>query len=188
MKFIINFFKHSYLVTQLTQEPLEPIEKWSLDVSKLTTTDQMLIASIIRNMGNFPTDWKSNDIKEVLETSSVPHYTPSIFRKKNVNGPEIRFTFGFRSKPRFSGSVFYNYWPDPTREPCINGMPIDIKAAKFIFKKFKSLDATIKAAELAALTAKREMLENEKKWNLVEDLLDMKRNEHGALVPRKTVE
>jgi hypothetical protein len=32
------------------------------------------------------------------------------------------------------------------------------------------------------------MERNEKKWNLAEDLLGMKRNEFGALVPKVSVE
>jgi len=43
-------------------------------------------------------------------------------------------------------------------------------------------------AEEAAAQAQKDMEENERKWNLAERLLGMKRNEHGALVPAVTLE
>lgn len=59
---------------------------------------------------------------------------------------------------------------------------------KIVHKSFMRLKAVHDAANETARKAKADMEANEAKWNLVEQLLHMKRNEYGALVPIRTVD
>jgi hypothetical protein len=166
MKCIINFFQ---ALVQAFYKPTT-LDVWIHNAAEKTTTDQMLVAAIIGSMAKDITSWNARDI----HPSSSKNMSPIIYTRN------ISFTFGIDRIFKFG--EFYRE-PNPTKNPTINDMPINSKDAKALFDAFVELKTKQLELETATLQAKVDMINNEKKWELVENLLKMKRNEHGALVP-----
>ena len=66
----------------------------------------------------------------------------------------------------------------------VNNVLIPDEVGRKILKSFTTLKEKYEKAAQEAAAAKKRMEEEEKKWNLAEDMLGMKRNEFGALVPK----
>jgi hypothetical protein len=66
----------------------------------------------------------------------------------------------------------------------VNEVVISDEAVKRIAEAWKRIHEERKALVQVAKQAEAAMRVNEKKWNLVEDLLNMRRNAQGALVPK----
>lgn len=56
-----------------------------------------------------------------------------------------------------------------------------------VLAAYLKMQAKVQAAEQAAAEAKARMEQNEFLWNVAEDMLGLKRNEYGALVPKVSV-
>jgi hypothetical protein len=69
----------------------------------------------------------------------------------------------------------------------LNGVTLSQQASGRFLTTFKKVKADVAAAKELADKALAEMKANEKKWNMAEKMLGMKRNEFGALVPVTTV-
>lgn len=67
----------------------------------------------------------------------------------------------------------------------VNGVPILTEVGEKIQKAYTDIWKAVEKAKAAADEAKRKMEENERKWNLAEQLLGMKRLPNGALVPKE---
>ena len=65
----------------------------------------------------------------------------------------------------------------------VNDVPMSSKNITKIYKAWKELSDKAAEAERVAKLAAKKMEDNERAWNLAEELLGMKRNELGALVP-----
>lgn len=63
----------------------------------------------------------------------------------------------------------------------VNGVKVNASAVEVIFTAYLKLRADMLEAKRVTDLAQRAMEENEMKWNLAEELLDMKRNAQGAL-------
>jgi hypothetical protein len=74
-------------------------------------------------------------------------------------------------------------WVECLPSAQINGVEVDASCAKWIKDSWNEISEQIKETKRVAAAAKKNMEDNETKWNLAEKLLEMKRTESGALVP-----
>ncbi len=67
-------------------------------------------------------------------------------------------------------------------------IPFNVHCGNRIVTQYRKLEKQIAEVKRVAAEAKAKMEADERKWNLAESLLNMKRNEFGALVPIIKVE
>lgn len=70
----------------------------------------------------------------------------------------------------------------------INDTPFNLESALKVYASYLDLFQKQQAIKAAAAKAKAEMEANEKKWNLVENVLGLKRLEDGTLVAKQPAE
>ncbi len=66
----------------------------------------------------------------------------------------------------------------------VNGVTISKDATAKIIAAWREISARVKAAKEAADRARATLEANEKQWALVEELMNMRRDKTGALVPK----
>jgi hypothetical protein len=185
IKYITNFLRESYLLTQIAGPRILSVEDWARRASGLATPDELIAAAVIKNMAEHQDEWFDSKLATLtMESANPSRYsrnTPTIFRN---GSPSVKFTFSYKKKIRNVSYSFHDWEPDPTLSPKINGIDIGPVEAKYIYDQYMKLKQQREATTTAAAKAKADMERNEAAWNLVEDLLNMDRNEFGALVPR----
>lgn len=182
MKCVIDFFRNSLLVQSISSRPITNIEDWCEKAAKITTVDRMLVGAIVECMTK---DFEAWDYKSYNKTHGwrEPESDAILWNRKLG----IKFTFGHDSKREMYASET-SWTANPTVNPKINDIPIKSVDARFIWNSYEKLKASLEAVKAAERQALEDMKNNEKKWNLVEKLLNMKRNEFGALVPIQQIE
>lgn len=160
------------------------IEQWAERSSRLVPDgpDGIIAAAIVQSFAKDFDKWTSlyfNDPESAYSYGSGGKASLTFSdRKKTLT---VKRTAQRKSNP---------YGPDQYRfnnEVFVNGIPISPACGKIIVSAWDRISRTQAAAKAAAEEAKKNMSRNEQAWNLVEDLLGMTRNEHGALVPKETV-
>lgn len=159
--------------------------------AKATTPDQLITATVIQSFAKEFDDWTAKDMWEGkdrapskenrrLDHDELAKIKPVLVNTKRgitVSWPVDRncdFNYG-------AGTIWYKYIHQS--KGSVNGVEINGVCSLEIFNSWFKLSKQVAEAKAAAAAAlKRQKLE-EKKWNLAENLLGMKRNEHGALVP-----
>jgi hypothetical protein len=146
------------------------IERWADRCSRITTPDEILAAGFIESFSRIEEykDWRLIHSGGNRLTNSKKNIELSYYRNHNYDS---------------NYNTYYTY-----SNFKINDVPIDDNLGERIIKSFEKVKAQHDAVKAKAKKAKAEMERNEKAWNLVESMLGMKRNEHGALVPVKTAE
>lgn len=147
--------------------------------AKATTPDDIIVAVCIESIAKNFDDWKFHNKGAEWNTKSFrPNpYTCNCVLKNEKKGLLVQFR-GYASP----WAVYEEHTYD---EYHINGLPVTTTRGQKIYEAFEKVKAAREKLAAAAAKAKREMEENEKKWNLAEKLLGLERNENGALVVAK---
>jgi hypothetical protein len=131
------------------------------------TPDELIAAVVIKSIAENFDAWKFT----VESRSGINTVKCALENEK--------FTIKFKYS-KYCGS----YYPEYT----INGVPIAEKQIEEIHKAWLKIKTERDRLERIAAQKKKEMEDNERKWNLYEDIMGLKRNEFGALVPKVSVE
>ena len=180
---------------------LPSVEEWSQHNATKATADGIIVANIVDSFARHFDDWQVSGLFPLPKDNKLPRYA------KKRGGPYQRSVTFFRERinGKFSQKIVvtikvttqgwalaYDYSVDSGDffefdSLDVNGVSLDPKLGEEIFLKYSRLAEQITKTKEAAEKAKRELEHNERKWNLAESLLGMKRNEFGALVPAQQV-
>ncbi len=160
--------------------------------SRACNPDEIVIAAVLQSFAKHVDDWEMcrRDHNYHRQRTSDPQFIYIKVSTKVSNKRAIYFTNGdaiyLRNKKKdvtvriksvpFAGSYKIG-------EITVNQVPVDVKYYPLICKHWEDSQGKLERLKETARKAKLEMELNEKKWNLAERLLNMKRNEHGALIP-----
>lgn len=165
------------------------VEEWAVYNSKKMTPDELISAGVIRGFAKDFDSWKlnhywtnSNGLKPVAYRSSDREAKTSIAHKEK----KCKVVFFWEKKEE--GDYYSRSYSYELTGVHVNDVELDMKQGKLIFDSWEKIKEHHEAIKAAAAEAKRQMELNEKKWNIAEDLLDMKRLPSGALVPKVKVE
>jgi hypothetical protein len=178
------------------------VERWAKKVSQLTSPDEIIVARITQSFATDITAWEcSCDLDElrcalwIRANGRVSLIKPDQIEKlhrddrfwQRVHGIgklsneksslEVLLKIDYKQSRR---RAFYDY---EVIEFSVNGDELDKYLGWMVWESYcKINDEYVKAQEVAA-KAKKDMEANERKWDLAERLLGMKRLPTGALVP-----
>jgi hypothetical protein len=160
---------------------VSPLEKWANHNAKKASADDLIAGAIIASFAKDHKHWKF--IGNFKQDHSSKHYFASTSLSRQMgNKKHIKIEFLFRHMEYEEGHRYRVFGCE------VNGVRISDKAFKAILTAWQGIREKVKAAEEVAEKAKAEMEVNETKWNLAEELLGMKRNGLGVLMPVKTAE
>jgi hypothetical protein len=146
-----------------------------------TTPDMLIAGAIVASLAKEFVDWVAGD----LQTKTSNYSKGVIFNPTLINTKKgIRIEFGTTRQTINEGYGEACDWRSKGTK--VNDTLIELRAARWIARSYETLRDNQNRLKEAAAKAKAEMEANEKKWNLAEQLLDMKRTPTGALVPAKT--
>lgn len=150
-----------------------------------TTPDQIIVAHILQSVVKKPEDWRWRN-KVLPECDLLARYkelsnTPDDLRYGTTSfdliGPDVSVLFELRiDKTNYGWKLFSVVTVD-------DGTRLDREAGDLLTTRIGLLFKQLAEVKRVAAKAKADMEAHERKWNLAEKLLGMKRNEHGALVP-----
>lgn len=170
-------------------QQLPTIEEWSMRHANKASPDGLIAAAVVESLAQHWEDWEEHDLKIKTDYYRYPDYSPALINSKK----KLVIKFGITkwrsdSDGRRGGSTSW-YSADWRSEGMrVNDILIELKAARYITAGYERIAKQQKKLQETAARAKQEMKESKQKWDLAENLLGMKRNEFGALVPIKTVE
>lgn len=180
LRSIQSFLRRAY------GDELPTPEEWAERHAKRCSADQLISAFIIQSIAKDVDDWESGSYglttgiagaAKLFETyrDTFGRSADGVLRnrKKHMNVKSILVLWD-----RACGST-------PSRHFMVNGVPFDDDEGRKIIEAYNKVALASRKAKEAADKALQEMKANETKWNLAEDLLGMKRNEFGALVPKE---
>jgi hypothetical protein len=161
------------------------VEDWANHNSKKCTADDLIAGAVVASFAKHYKQWKFEG--EFNQRHSNPSgFQPTKLSFKVPTKKHVEIVFLFKEADLGDAySTIYRY----TVIGCeVNGVRVTDAAFKYIYTNWNNLVVQMKHAEEVAAKAKADMEDNEKKWNLAENLLGMKRDGLGRLMPVKTVE
>lgn len=167
-----------------------PVERWATKTAQLSTPDQIIAARIVDSfVKDLETSWTLHERARDRHTSSVLSSSGREEWYKKWTKPGSKTNYYICNRVLENGTIFVAYhlsnshYDEPSMDSFhVNEVPISNADGRFIIKSFTELKSKIVAAKAAADRAKKEMEDNEARWNLVEKLFHMRRDEQGALV------
>lgn len=177
--------------------PPNPLEFYGNHRLAKTNPTEIVTAAIIKSIAEYYEDWEATGPwegqngydRDMLNNWRYESYEyNTCFLTNEKKGLKIRF--GWKPNGKVSGHrSVRNYWQWlPGGAALVNDILLDAKYANMIVDNWLKKHKAELAVKEAADTAARNMQQNENAWNLVEKLLNLKRNEHGALIPVQEIE
>jgi hypothetical protein len=163
--------------------------------AKATTPDEIIAAAIMQSFAKDFASWEWKnvkygtcmaDVKKILEGGEGSTYHTSDAREIVENfklTKLVNSALDISLTPIMDKSARGNYHYVRITGVTVSGYELTKEIQQRIWTTWKDVSSKVRAAEAAAAAAKKAMEENERKWNLAERLLNMKRNEQGVLVP-----
>lgn len=147
--------------------------------AKATTPDEIVAAAIVQSFVKNFDDWSLlgslEPPSQYFKSDAERHASTLNNSKKKL---AVAFVFEFKSAKE-------RHYPIP-KGCSVNESKLNERSFRIILDGWLKISKEVVKTRKAAADAVREMEENEKKWNIAEKLLGMKRNQFGALVPVKT--
>jgi hypothetical protein len=173
---MFNFFS--------SRPSLTPVEKWSLHNAKKATPDDLIAGAIVSSFAKDFKCWKFEGEFHQRHNSGGHNKTTLTFRKVTKKNVDIVFVFK-QTTSNDGYSTVYKYKVIGCE---VNGVRMTEAAFRYIYTNYQNIVVQVRRAEQVAAEAKAAMEANEKKWDLAEGLLGMKRDGFGRLMPVTTVE
>ena len=182
---MLKFFRESMLVQAFTDTRSGPERLAASPWATATTPDQIIVAHILQSIAKNPDQWswryKALPIFDLTHKYTKHDDIPYGIRGANefwLKGPDILVQFTTNNDGSRPGWYM-------TCEVTVNqNMKLDKESGDVLTTRLALLWSQINELRETALIAQANMEENERKWNLAEKLLGMKRNEQGALEPQ----
>jgi hypothetical protein len=162
---------------------VSPLEKWANHNANKASADDLIAGAIIASFAKDHKHWKFvGDFKQ--DHHYEQYFVSTSLSRQMGNKKHIKIEFLFKHM-KCEAEPMHRYRVVGCE---VNGVAVSNKAFKAILTAWQGIREKVKAAEAVAAKAKSEMETSETKWNLAEELLGMKRNGLGVLMPVKTVE
>lgn len=155
--------------------------------AKVTTPDQLIAAHCVESFARNFDDWAPRNLEIGWGHYSSWNEAPRRTLTNDKDNITIEFE-NLRQEQERGHKYKLNPEKATVRAKGKKSVVLDAKSSRHIIESWDKIYVVkIKAKEVAdkALAA---MKENETKWNIAEQLLGMKRNKLGALVPANQVE
>jgi hypothetical protein len=174
----------SWLSNVFTEKAETSVEKWAVHNAKKATPDDLIAGAVV---ASFAKDYKHWEFKgEFHQRHSSSCVKSTSLSRKMVSKKDITIVFLFKKTCIYDDySTVYKYKVIGCE---VNGIRVTNAAFKYIYDNWQGITVKVRAAEAAAAEAKKRMEENEKKWDMAEGLLGMKRDGLGRLMPIKTAD
>jgi hypothetical protein len=167
--------------------------------AKATTPDELIAAKICNLIATDFEAWAATGAWKLPEIErhhklNWRHYDTTYGESFTLESEKynVRVTGAVAKKQaRYSGSQGYSeyyYYSIIIKDLAVNDVAVDAKVGIPILSDYGKIRMQFEEAQRVAKEAKATMEAEEKKWNLAETLLGMKRNEQGALVPKEAPE
>lgn len=196
MRKVAAFLRRSYLMVGLFGWPEEKNALINNPLARATTPDQLIEAVVIQSIAKEFEKWSLQD--HTWPMKAVPSRSAGYARALNEQKvPRINFINRSKSiQCVIELDWRYQYNDDderweylPNMESfTVNGAKLSGQAGERIMKSYVKIREQLRKAEEEAAAALKRQQDNDKKWNVAEELLGLRRNEHGALVPIDTLE
>lgn len=171
------------------EDHLSHVEKWSMRHAGKASPDDIIAAAIIESFAKDFDDWKGSCPEGIAAKERVCNEGDIRDSGATLVNRKKKITIATKwVKGRSREGDGLNPWHYSCSGMCVNDVPLDAINARRIIQAHDRLKFRVEAAKEAARKAKADMERNEAAWNIAENLLGMKRNEHGALVPIQAVE
>jgi hypothetical protein len=176
---MLNFIRWFFL----GQAPVQSVEQWSDRVAPLCSPEQLIAAHIKQDIAKNFDKWRINkiltpDARMRHEAKFLPGVEKRVFNYVLTDG-DIVILYRDQS---------YNYDREFYENFYIGYIEFPNDAGQSILATYNLVKAQWSELERKRRAAEKAMIDNERRWNLAEHLLGMKRNEYGALVPIVPVE
>lgn len=190
-----KFVRESALGCTITKAITPDPVQWAYNNVDKTTPDQLIAGYIIQNIAKNFDNWKLEKRPKEADGHLYTYYPHKEAAKRyaEMNKPyeawEAKYG-SFINRRLYSSdiNILYTKTSSDRNTFTVNGVLISDTDGEMIIIAYNQLADKHKKAVEAAAKAKHDMEINEKKWNLAENLLGMRRNEFGALVPIQTAE
>ncbi len=184
----MSFFRSAVCLVLGVHKTDDPVQKFATSgYATATTPDRLIAAAIIASFSSDPDDWEHKRMKPLKDRSldwkkSYVDTTPARLINSKKELEILIKTEPFKAK--FSKHPTDDVWTYKllTHECTVNGSKFDEESAIMVIDAWFLISAKIKKANEVAALVKKAMEENEKKWNLAETLLNMRRDANGRLV------
>jgi hypothetical protein len=162
-----------------------PVERWANHNAKICSPEQLVEAHVINSIARDFEDWEL--------VTKRNYWSDSIDFSKfdSVHAGSVDRILRNRRKHRNvkSVTIFWEHVPNGQhRNFNVNNVPFSANEGRNIWEAYRKIDEQRKATARIAAKALEDQKRLDRRWNLAEELLGFKRDEHGALVPVKTVE
>lgn len=161
-----------------------PVDMINNPYAKATTPDRLIAAHIIESFTLNFNDWEADNLEPGWQKHEYRAPTHQLVNKEKA----LCVSWDYTTERRGSQYNKYNVYkvnPDIAR---VKGILLDQFSSRLILESWDSVCRVQIPIQHAAARALQEMKMNETKWNIAENMLGMKRNEFGALVPVKKAE
>lgn len=165
--------------------PLPTVEQWANQHKDKASADQIIASAIIQSFAKDFKHWQF--VGEFAQRhSSRDKFKSASLSRKIPTKKHIVIDFLFEETD--AGDTYSTIYKYKVIGCEVNGIQIDDSAFKAIITAWHNIAVQVRATEAAAEAAKKSQEVLDKKWNLAEDLIGMKRNRNGLLVPKKQAE
>jgi hypothetical protein len=165
-------------------------------LAEVTTPDQLIVANVLESFVTDLPAWTVGYGERPLKVAKPP-----LLDRENKNSviKEYKLDRGKRGSKGFIKALtvemeieykrvlcdYSTYYPSVNGKSLfINGIAIDPKYAFTILTKYWEYRDVLETAEVTARRALADMEANEARWNLAEELLNMRRDGNGRLVAK----
>lgn len=161
-------------------------------IANACTPDELIAAYIVRSFVNDFDSWAEEASRTLVEKGKVRCSRETRVLSWKAAGEACNYLSNkdkdlkletALEKAAVDGDGHDPYYYAATGAVSVNGVLLEEASSRFIVTSWNRLKAKHAEALTVAEKAKADMAASEKKWNLAESLLGMKRNEHGTLVP-----
>lgn len=193
---LVKFIRESALVQAFTDTRSGPERLAASRWATAATPDQIIVAHILQEYAKNPDNWTTSGTlpDSLSESKTSGSYEPVGYKRRDTTTwyPTHQNIFKMTDgKAVVSLLTFVKNKDGDGLAPWfqkhffeVNKIRLCDSSSTQLFNTLQVLIEKKKQAEIAAAKALAELEESERKWNLAEDLLGMKRNEFGALVPK----
>jgi len=162
-------------------------------LANATSPDALIVAKIVQSFATSFDDWTANydagaELPKLHPLGKNDHHWKSADRHTVLmlsnSKMDITIEARYTAKKAYRAEKIFAVEFDRL---AVNGVELEPALGREIHTEYRRVKTAIGEAKRVAEEAKKAMAANEKKWNLAERVLGMKRLSNGALVPTHTI-
>lgn len=187
-KSIIGFLRRSYLMVGLFGWPEEKNALIDNPLAKATTPDGIIEAACINSIARDFDAWTRTCVRDGYKEHSKMLTKTGREMMHHMDSRYIYSTYMLKNEEKNIVITWEgNSYSDKYKDYKVNGVQFPDKNGYAIVSAYENLRMERVRAKAKADAALAEMKRLEGAWDLAENLLGLKRNEFGALVPKEEI-